>query len=89
MKIWAKTYIDNKITADCLFETETYTSLEDCLQQICEKMDIPTPIVTSTKENYFQQFNVTKFMASDFVESVHFDFFEVEYVKAKDDRKTK
>ncbi len=89
MKIWAKTINEDKITRNVLYECE-YLSCEDdfvtALQNICEQMDIPTPIVTRVNFDHFGRFNNTKFRPRDFVESVDFQYFDVEAVP--DDKKS-
>lgn len=86
MKIWASTVRGEKITRDVLF---TYEHANNCdefvsvLQQICEQMDVPTPICTYVNFNHFVMFNNTKFKERDFVESVDFDYLNIEAVPEK------
>jgi hypothetical protein len=49
------------------------------LQAVCEKMDIPTPILTDTLYKNIERFNFIKFLPTDFIESVDFDCLLVEY----------
>ncbi len=89
MKIWAKTIKDEKIFRDILFEYEHITNLDEfvtVMQQICEQMDIPTPVATHVNLRHFVMFNNTRFKPRDFVESVDFDTL---YIEAVPDRKKK
>ena len=90
MKIWAKTVLEEKITRDVLYE---YTSIVNeaefvaALQEICELMDIPTPIATNVNFNHFVMFNNTRFTARDFVESIDFDILDIEAVPEREKRR--
>lgn len=86
MKVWATTVSEEKITRDIVFEYEHISNEDDfvaLLQQICEKLDIPTPVVTYVNFNHYVLFNTTKFKSRDFVESIDFDYFNLEAVPDK------
>ena len=86
MKVWATTVREEKITRDIDFEYEHISNEDDfvaLLQQICEKLDIPTPVVTYVNFNHYVLFNTTKFKSRDFVESIDFDYFNLEAVPDK------
>lgn len=87
MKIWAKTVKDEKISKDVIFEYEQITNLDEfvaTMQQICEQLDIPTPVATYVNLRHFVMFNNTRFKERDFVESVDFDVLDIEAVAEKD-----
>ena len=86
MRIWAKTISGEKITRDLLWEVGAIANEDqfvEAMQQICEKMDIPTPVCTNTNLVHFVCFNNTRFKPRDFVESVDFDMLDVEAVPDK------
>lgn len=86
MKIWAKTINEDKITRSVLFEPEKLSNIDEfvsAMQQICEKMDIPTPLITNVNFNHFVMFNNTRFKTRDFVESIDFELLDVEAVPDK------
>ena len=86
MKVWAKTVVEEKITRDLLYEYGTISNEEDfvaVLQQVCDQMDIPTPIATRVNFNHFVMFNNTRFKPRDFVEYVDFDMLDLEAVPEK------
>ena len=86
MKVWAKTIVEEKITRDLLYEYTAISNEEDfvaVLQEVCDKMDIPTPVATYVNFNHFVMFNNTRFKPRDFVESVDFDMFDLEAVPDK------
>lgn len=82
MNIWCKTMKDNEIDLSVVERNDLILSKENTitsLQNVCEKMDIPTPILTDTLYKNIVEFNFIKFLPSDFVESVDFDYFIAEY----------
>lgn len=46
--------------------------------EITHAMDIPTPIILNSHVYNFVHFNVAKFLPSEFVDDVDFDFFTLE-----------
>ena len=89
MKVWAKTVVEEKITRDLLYEYEAISNEEDfvaVLRELCEQMDIPTPVATSVNFNHFMMFNNTRFKPRDFVESVDFDMLDLEAVPDKKEK---
>lgn len=85
MKIWARTIRGEKITRnvvhECQFLANDYIFGEE-LRNICEKMDVPTPISTVTNYIHFVRFNTTKYLERDFVESVDFDYLVLECISS-------
>lgn len=80
-KIWAKTMRREKITRDLLYSLPVPFSPDKLymfLTDICHKMDIPTPMVLKSHQYNFENFNIAKFVKSDFVEPVDFDCLIIE-----------
>lgn len=76
LKIWAKTYKDDKIIKDLLYtKSAKYDTGKfiDYLVDICYEFDIQTPIVLKSHKFNFTKFNCTRFKACDFLEEVNFD----------------
>ena len=89
MKLWITTVKDEKITRDLVFEYEKIENIDefiDVLQQVCDKLDVPTPVATKVNFNHYSMFNNTKFKPRDFVETVDFDHMNLEAIP---DRKKK
>ena len=83
MKIWAKTVLEEKITRDLIYEYEHIGNIDEfvtAMQEICEQLDIPTPVATYINLNHFVMFNNTRFKPRDFVESVDFDMLDIEAI---------
>jgi hypothetical protein len=82
MKIWVKLITDGKICKQMVYEKDerlTYSHFFDYLTEICDKMDIPTPVLTKTHIFNFAKFNHVKFMQRDFVESLGYDHLFLEH----------
>ncbi|MCL2862438.1 MAG: hypothetical protein FWE22_08525 [Firmicutes bacterium] len=81
IKLWAKTILGEKITRDQIYKKEEkYNSndFESYLNDICYEFDIPSPIILKSHINNFENFNITRFRKSDFIEEVDYDFLVVE-----------
>jgi len=80
-RIWAKTIKGEKIKKSEIFAYDGKFLDKDFnryLIDICEQMDIPTPIVLSCHVRNFSAFNITKFKQPDFVEKIDFDALVIE-----------
>lgn len=83
-KIWAKTIKNDKIKTSHIYKGEGKydpSLLTKYITEICEQMDIPTPVVLKSHINNFNSFNFTRFSPDDFVEWVRFDFLTIEYCR--------
>lgn len=76
VRIWAKLMQDGHIKQQYVFEKAeklTYAHFFDYLTEICQALDIPTPILTKTHIFNFAKFNHVKFLQRDFVDSLGYD----------------
>lgn len=76
VRIWAKTIKDGRITAQTVYEREgqtDYSLFFDYVREICEKLDIPTPVIIKTHLFNYAKYNTVRFSESDFVEKINFD----------------
>lgn len=83
-KLWLRTVgADEKILKEKVFEWrgDGISSLIDVLREVCEELDEATPVVLKSHYGDLKQFNVTRFVARDFVESVYFEKMILELVK--------
>lgn len=83
-KIWARTNKGDKITKSLIYNGEgKFESkiLRSCLVDICDSLDIPTPVLLKSHIKNFDSFGITRFVPSDFIESVKFDSFIIEYCR--------
>lgn len=81
IKIWGKIFSDEKIVKHSVVEVEPKEcTFFDMLKQLCERLDIPTPVLLNKHLADFNQFSMTVFKPVDFVESVIFDRLIIEYL---------
>ena len=76
IKIWAKVLVKDKIIKQCVYEnpaTMDYSLFFDYVREICEKLDIPTPVIIKTHLFNYAKYNNVKFKKDDFIESIDFD----------------
>lgn len=85
MRIWAKTILEEKITRDYIYSCDSVDAdnLEEHLQNICQYMDICTPILSLTKTRQLLTFNSVRFLPCDSIDYVDYDYFEIELVYDK------
>ena len=76
VRIWAKVMKGDKILKQYVFEhTEMmdYSMFFDYVREICETLDIPTPVIIKTHLFNYAKYNVLRFKQDDFVERIDFD----------------
>ena len=76
IRIWAKVMNEGKIVAQTTYEqTEkfAYSDFFRYLTDICDGLDIPTPVLLKTHIFNYAKFNHVVFRARDFMEAVEFD----------------
>lgn len=75
-KIWAKVVLDGKIIRQLVYERQEkfiYSRFFEYLADICEGLDICTPVLLKTHIFQYAKFNTVRFLPRDFAESVDFD----------------
>ena len=75
-RIWAKVMKKDKILKQCVLEKDgeiDYSEFFSYLREICETLDIPTPVLIKTHLFNYAKYNNVRFREGDFVESIDFD----------------
>lgn len=75
-KIWGKVVTDGKIIKQVTYERAdkfSYSQFFTYLADICEALDIATPVLLKTHIFNYAKFNTVRFLPRDFAESVDFD----------------
>ncbi len=84
VRIWGKILINGKIVKDKTVEIdEKSTSFFDMLKDVCQILNIPTPVLLDKHVYDFNLFHICTFKPDDFVESVMFDRFELSHIALK------
>ncbi len=85
IKLWAKLYKDHKIlrhtTLNIYEEKMDYSLFFDYVSHLSHELDAPTPLVIKDSIFNFAKFNYVKFVPSDYVEKIDFDYLIIELVK--------
>ena len=66
----------DKILKQYMFEktqTMDYSMFFDYLREICENLDVPTPVLIKTHLFNYAKYNTVRFTKDDFVEQISFD----------------
>lgn len=85
IRIWAKVLKNNKIIKQYVFERAEnidYSMFFDYLKDICENLDIATPVLIKTHLFNYAKYNVVRFSKDDFMESIDFDKLVLENIFA-------
>lgn len=75
-KIWAKIITEGKIINQLTYERDdkfAYSKFFEYLADICEGLDIATPVLLKTHIFNYAKFNTVRFIPRDFAEPVDFD----------------
>lgn len=75
-KIWAKIVRDGKIVNQLTYTRDdkfSYGNFFSYLADICEGLDIATPVLLKTHIFNYAKFNTVRFLPRDFAESIDFD----------------
>ena len=76
IRIWAKVMKKDKILKQYMFEKASlmdYSEFFSYLREICENLDIATPVLIKTHLFNYAKYNNVRFTKDDFVESIEFD----------------
>lgn len=82
-RLWAKILTDNKIVKQLTYEREekfTYSDFFNYLADICEGLDIATPVLLKTHIFNYAKFGMVRFIPRDFAEVVDFDKLVIENI---------
>ncbi len=76
IKIWAKVIKKGKIVKQFVLEKNEimdYSLFYDYVREICENLDVQTPVIIKTHLFNYAKYNTVKFIKDDFIEKPDFD----------------
>lgn len=87
-RLWGKIMKNNRIAEDHVFEMASsdlsrLNKLEQGIEGLAYHFDIQKPMWFSNNEEDFNQFAKTRFEQQHFIETIEFDYFEVEVIEDK------
>ena len=83
VKIFAKLIKNHKTVKSYTYINVKEYSSDDFygyVSEICNKLDISTPIIIPHNRENYEEFNMVKFVKEDFVDTFNYDFFLLENV---------
>ena len=84
-RLWAKTFKDNHLLQDIVIEdnsTDTRThKVFNALDKVCYQLDLGKPIWLDVTVQDFKRHAKTRFYQDNFVETIEFDFLEIQIIE--------
>ena len=84
-RMWCKLWKDNRMLKDMtVANTENVNRTKkvfDAVEQVCHAWDLPKPIWLRSNVKDFQQRSKTRFGQDSFIETVEFDWFEIQVIE--------
>lgn len=82
LKIWAKTYIGDKIIKSKVVEFDTTRMpFYDMVKEVCQQMDVATPVVLNAHYDDMVHFRMCIFKQADFVDAINFERLQLEMMR--------
>ena len=87
-RIWGKLFKNNKMLKDIVIEDSSDLTrtkkIFASLDKICNEFDLATPIWLESNINDFKRVAKTRFRSDSFVESIEFDYLEIQIIEEDD-----
>lgn len=83
IKIWAKVLKKDKIVRQCVYEKNEnvdYSLFFEYLREICEELDVATPVLIKTHLFHYAKYRTLKFRKDDFIDGIDFDYLVLENI---------
>ena len=88
-KLWAKIIKDNKIISDIVIENDNQElnrtrKIYQAIDDLCYSFDLAKPIWLDITISDFKKHDKTRFTQDNFIESINFDYLEIEVIEEDD-----
>lgn len=84
-RLWAKIYTNNHLMQDMVIEdsgSDTRThKVFHALEQVCYSFDLSKPIWLDKTIKDFKRLSKTQFTQDNFIESIDFDYLEIQIIE--------
>ena len=85
-RLWAKLWKDNRMQRDTVIANGDYSMSRtemvfDALEKVCYEFDLGQPIWLDANIEDFKRHNKTRFSRDSFVESIDFDYLEIQVIE--------
>lgn len=87
-RLWGKVIKNSKFVDDHVFELDDplmnrKDKMEAGLESLSYHFDLQKPMWLSDNQKDYKQFGKTRFTAQHFIETIEFDYFEIEIIEDK------
>ena len=82
MKVWGSVHKNSRITKRAVAASDNSDlseALMECLEKIYKELDLSEPVWVTQHAKELNRYKRTVFRPNDFLESVDFDFLEIEF----------
>ncbi len=87
-RLWAKTFKDNKMLRDTVIKNDSKSNrtrkIFDALEAVCNEFDLSVPIWLDSNIADFKRVAKTRFTKDSFVDSIDFDYLEIQIIEEDD-----
>jgi hypothetical protein len=88
-RIWGKIFKKNHLIKDIVIEDASDLNrtrkVFHSLEKICAEFDLGVPIWLDKNISEFQKVSKTRFLADNFIETIDFDFLELQVIEEDDE----
>ncbi len=85
LRLWGKLYKDNRLIRDRVYQEESDDTrthkIFRGLEQICYELDLGVPLWLDANIQEFQRHDKTRFYQDNFIESISFDYLELQIIE--------
>ncbi len=88
-RLWGKIFRNNHLLKDITIENDDKTlnrtrKIYKAIDEICYEFDLSKPIWLDTNISEFQRHDKTRFHQDNFIDSIDFDFLEIQVIEEDD-----
>lgn len=87
MRLFATLHKKHKIIARAEAQSDiedVSLALSDCMEKVYRELDLAEPVWVTKHAKELSRFNATKFLPSDFLEPVNFDYLQIEFTVSEE-----
>ncbi len=88
-RLWAKIFKDNRLLNDITIENDDKTlnrtrKVYKAIDDVCYEFDLSKPLWLDHNITEFQRLDKTRFHQDNFIDSIEFDFLEIQVIEEDD-----
>ncbi len=87
-RLWARIFHENHMLRDTVAQDDSDLNrtrkVFGCLEEACKELDLSVPIWLDKNISEFKSISKTRFYKDSFIESIDFDFLEIQVIEEDD-----